>query len=75
MGGQTDGRTDRQKPVNSLITLRDTANFRFLQSEWAHPFMTFITTPIKIFFNQVLISMNLYQHAKNQAFHLFVLEM
>ena len=45
-----------------LISLWDTANFRFLQPEWAHPFMTM---PIPIFFNQLLISINSYQHAKN----------
>ena len=50
------------------MSLGDTANFRFLQSEWAHPFMT---TPIPIFYNQILISMNLYQHAKNQAFSFY----
>ena len=46
----------------------NTANFRFLQAVWAHPFMT---TPIPIFFDQLLISMNLYQHSKNQAFSSF----
>ena len=52
----------------SLIYLWDTANFIFLQLEWIHPFMT---TPIPIFFNQLLISLNLYQHAKIQAFSSF----
>ena len=32
----------------------------------------FLTTPTPIFFNQLLISMNLHQHAKNQAFSLFL---
>ena len=30
-----------------------------------------MTKPTTIFFIQLLISMNLYQHAKNQAFSLF----
>ena len=30
-----------------------------------------MTTPISIIFNQFLISMNLYEHAKNQAFSSF----
>ena len=47
-----------------LISLRDTANFRFLQPEWTHPP---ITTPIPTFLNQLFISMNLYQYAKNQT--------
>ena len=46
-------------------TMWDTANFRVLQPEWAQPFMT---TSTLIFFNQFLILMNLYQHAKNQVF-------
>ena len=46
-------------------TMWDTANFRALRPEWAQPFMT---TSTLIFFNQFLISMNLYQHAKNQVF-------
>ena len=51
-----------------LISLWDTANFRFLQREWAHPFMP---TSIAIFFDQLLIPMNSYQHAKNRAFSSF----
>ena len=33
-----------------------------------HPFLT---TPTLIFFDQILISMNMYQHAKNKALSLF----
>ena len=51
-----------------LHSLCDRANFIFLQPEWAHPFMTM---PIPIFFNQLLISMNLYQHAKTLTFSSF----
>ena len=36
--------------------------------ELRHPFLT---TPTLIFFDQILISMNMYQHAKNQALSLF----
>ena len=40
-----------------------TANFRVPQPDWPHPVLT-MPTPKK--FNQLLIFMNLYQHAKNQ---------
>ena len=44
-----------------LISLCGTASFRYLQPDWAPPLMSM---PIPIFFNQLLISMNLYQHAR-----------
>ena len=86
INGQTDHRTNRKtwfcktlcKAGVQLLrsnfkfillhSLCDTANFIFLQPEWAHPFMTM---PIPIFFNQLLISMNLYQHAKTLTFSSF----
>ena len=46
-----------------LILFWDTAYFTVLRLEWSYPFFTM---PIPIFFNQLLISMNLYQ--QNQAF-------
>ena len=53
----------RQKPIYSInFFLWDTANFRFMQPEWAHPLMT---TPIPKFFNQLFFSMYLYQHGKS----------
>ena len=45
----------------------DTVNFRVLWPDWAHPFLTM---PIQKYFDQPLIYMNLYQHAKNQAISL-----
>ena len=56
------------KPVYSITVFVSTANFRFLQPVWAHQFMT---TPIPIFFHQLLISMNLFHHANSQAFSSF----
>ena len=41
-----------------------TASFSDLRSKWTCPFLTKQT---QIFFNELLISMNLYQHAKKQA--------
>ena len=50
----------------SLITSWDTTNFiSVLRPEWLNPFLTPLTP---IFLNQLLISMNLYQHARSQAF-------
>ena len=57
-----------QKPVYSTNFFVRYSQFRFLQPEWVRPFMT---TPIPRSFDQLLISMNLYQHAKNQAFSSF----
>ena len=48
-----------------IIFSLDTASFCVLKPELPHPFLT-IPTPI--FFNQLLVSINLYQYAKNQAF-------
>ena len=45
----------------------DTANFRVLWPDWPHPFLAM---PIQKFFDQLLIYVNLYQHAKNQAISL-----
>ena len=50
----------QQKPVYAINS--------FLIPEWPHPFLTM---PIPIVFDQLLIPMNLYQRAKNQAFPLF----
>ena len=41
----------------------DTVNFRVLWPDWPHPFLTI---PTQKSFDQLLIFMNLYQHAKNQ---------
>ena len=57
-----------QKPVYFINFFVRYSQFRFLQPEWALPFTTI---PIQILFNQLLISMNLYQNAKNQAFSSF----
>ena len=46
----------------------DTANFSVWRLESPH---TFLTKPTPIFFNELLISMNIYQHAKKQAFSSF----
>ena len=37
------------------------------ESHWPHPFLA---TPIQIFSDQLLIYVNLYQHAKNQTISL-----
>ena len=49
----------------------DTVNFRVPWPDKPHPFLTM---PTQKFFDQLLIFVNLYQHAKKQFFHLFVLE-
>ena len=54
-----------------LIASWDTASFRVLRPNWLHLFLTMLTL---LFFKQLLISMNLYQHAKNRAFYQFILE-
>ena len=46
----------------SSIHSWDTANFRVLWSYWPHPFLA---TSIQKFSDQLLIYVNLYQHAKN----------
>ena len=45
---------------NSIL---ETANFRVLWPDWPHPFFSILTQKI---FDQLLIFLNLYQHAKNQ---------
>ena len=55
-----------QKPI---YLFWDTANFSDLRPEWPHPFLT-IPTPI--FFNQLLFSDNLYQHATKSGFFIFL---
>ena len=55
----------QQKPVYSIDLFVSMANFKFPQPEWTHPFMT---TPISIFCNQLLISINLNQHANEKDF-------
>ena len=42
--------------------------FTVLRPEWPHPFLT---PPTPIFFNQLLISMNLHPYAKTQTFSSF----
>ena len=44
-------------------SMLETANFRVLWPHWPHPFLTMPTQKI---FDQLLIFVNLYQHAKNQ---------
>ena len=43
----------------------ETANFRVPRLDWPHPFLTM---PTKKIFDQLLIFVNLYQHAKNLLF-------
>ena len=43
----------------------DTVNFRVLWPDWPHPFLT---THIQNFFDQLLIHLNLYQHAKKSGY-------
>ena len=57
-----------QKSAYSIDSFLSTANFSILRPEWPH---SFLTTPMPIFFNQLLISMNLHEYAKNQAFSSF----
>ena len=44
-------------------SMLETANFRVLWPDWPYPFLT---TPTQQIFDQLLIFVNLYQHAKNQ---------
>ena len=53
-------------PIQKLVT--SNYYFRVLISKWQYLFLTTLTS---IFFDQLLISVNLYQHAKNQAFSSF----
>ena len=41
----------------------ETANFRVPRADWPHPFLTM---PTQKYFDELLIFVNLYQHAKNQ---------
>ena len=61
-------KSKHEKPVYSINFFVRYSSFRILEPEWAYPF---ITTPIPISFDQLLISMNLNQHAKYQAFSYF----
>ena len=45
----------------------DAVNFRVLWPDWPHPFLPM---PTQKYFDQPLIYMNLYKHAKNQAISL-----
>ena len=57
-----------QKPIYSI-------NFFVKYSQFKSPAIRvaqlFMTMPIQIFFNQFLVLMNMYQHAKNQAFSIY----
>ena len=44
-------------------SMLETANFRVLSPDWPHPFLT---KPTQKSFDQRLIFVDLYQHAKNQ---------
>ena len=41
----------------------ETTNFRVPRADWPHPFLTM---PTQKYFDELLIFVNLYQHAKNQ---------
>ena len=56
-----------QKSVIPLIAVTRAV----LQPKQSH---SFLTIPTPIFVNQLLISRNMYQHAKNRHLHLFVIE-
>ena len=56
--------------IISLIPFWVTANFSILIPKWPHPFLT---TPIKIFFNQLLIVLNLYP-AKKWGFFIILFQ-
>ena len=49
----------------------DTINFRVSRPDWPH---SFLTTPCKKLFNQLLIFVNLYQHVKNETGEMFDLK-
>ena len=42
----------------------DTVNFRGQRQDWSKPFLTI---PNQKIFNQILIFLNLFQHAKNET--------
>ena len=52
-----------KKLVQSVLSW-DTVKFRFQRPDWPH---SFFTIPHQKLFNQLLIFVNLYQHAKNEA--------
>ena len=60
-----------KKSVISYVHFWDTVSFKVSWPDWPHPFMTM---PTQKKFDQLLISLNLYQYAKNQFFHLFILQ-
>ena len=59
-----------QKTVYSICSFFR-LNFRDPLTDWPHPFLTMST---KKYFNQLVFFSNLYQHAKNSLFHLFILQ-
>ena len=60
-----------KKSVYFVWSFWDAVNFRVPWPDWPHPFLTM---PTQKTFDQLLIFVNLYQHAKNQAISLFILE-
>ena len=52
-----------KKSVNSVHSW-DTISFRVQRPDWPHPFLTM---PNQKVFNQLLLFLNFYQHAKNEA--------
>ena len=53
-------------------SMPETVNFRVLWPDWSHPFLPM---PTKNFFDQLLIFVNLYQHAKKiSLLHLSIIE-
>ena len=50
----------------------DKVNFRILWPDWPHPFLT-MSFHSQIFFDQLLIYVNLYQHARNRLFFIDLL--
>ena len=53
-----------KKSVAPSVHFWDTANFRVQRPDWPHSFLTIHNHEI---FDQLLIFVNLYQHAKNEA--------
>ena len=53
-----------KKSVVPSVHFWDTANFRVQRPDWPHSFLTIHNHEI---FDQLLIFVNLYQHAKNEA--------
>ena len=54
----------KKKSLICCIIFWDSAKFRNLWPEWLHPFLTM---PNQRFFKWLLVFINLYQHANNQA--------